>query len=115
MGIKPDSPFHPTYRPGMANESRQYLIQYPNSRPYTMLEVLGGQNQSNQSGICGHFVAALLNINCGLVPKSVMDSTKLFQVWIEWSRSGQYRPSASAKPWDAAAIVQYLKSSGIAP
>lgn len=115
LGVQPSTAFHPTYRPGLAAESRQYLISGLQSRPYTMLELLNGASPNNRTGICSHFIAAQLNINCGLVPRSVMDITRLNQIWIEWSRSGYYRPSASARPWDAAAIVQFLKASGIAP
>lgn len=114
-GLKPSMPFHPTFRAGRVGESRQYVAAGLQSRSYTMLELLDGTSPNCPTGICSHFIVAQLNIQRGLIPKAVMDLRRLYQVWAEWSWSGVYKPSAVANPWDAAAIVQYFKASGIAP
>ena len=115
MGLRPDNPFHPTFRDGFVQGSQQYLQAGLKRRPLTMYEVLCATPTQDPYGLCGHFIAAMLNVNAGRVPASVMNQARLSQLWIEWSRTGYYRPSAQANSWDAADIVQYFKSTGIAP
>lgn len=114
-GIRPQTTFNTVLRPGAMFSSRQFTMVGLFPRPATMYEVLCATPDRDPFGLCGHFIAALLNINAGRIPSTVMDSNRLFQVWNEWARTGYYRPSAVAQPWNAMALVQYLKSSGIAP
>jgi hypothetical protein len=114
-GIRPDTTFNSVFREGAILSSRQVELVGQLPRPATMYEVLCTTPDRDPSGLCGHFIAALLNINAGLIPSTVMDSARLFQIWNEWALTGYYRPSAIAEPWNATALVQYFKSSGIAP
>jgi len=113
--IRPDTTFNSVFRPGAMFNSRQFKLVGHLPRPATMYDVLCATPDRDPFGLCGHFVAAMLNIKSGRVPPTVMDSPRLFQVWNEWARTGYYRPSAIAEPWNAMALVQYVKSSGIAP
>ena len=115
VGIRPDLPYHPAFRLGIVSGSQQFLTAGLKSRPLTMYEVLCADAAQDPYGLCGHFITALLNINSGRIPAAVMDQTRLSQLWVEWSRTGRYRPSGQSKAWDAADIVQYFRSSGIAP
>jgi hypothetical protein len=62
------------------------------------------------------FVAALLNIRGGFVPKEVMDETTLRAMWTSLASKGNYSPFAGMKtPWTLSDCSAYLHTNGIGP
>lgn len=57
-----------------------------------------------------HFVAALLNCKMGWTDP-YLPETRLKEMYSEWQLTGQYKPSATAEPWLAPKIVEYLEST----
>lgn len=115
VGIRPDTIFNAVLRPGAMRSSYQFTTVGVLPQPATMHQVLCATPDRDPYGLCGHFITALLNVNGGRVPPTVLDQTRLFQMWTDWRRTGYYQPSATATPWNSAAIVQYFKATGIAP
>jgi hypothetical protein len=115
VGIRPDTIFNAVLRPGAMPSSYQFTTVGVLPQPSSMHQVLCATPDKDPYGLCGYFITALLNINGGRVPPTVLDQAGLFQMWTDWRRTGYYQPSATATPWNSAAIVQYFKATGIAP
>lgn len=56
-----------------------------------------------------HLMATYLNVASGNI--SFMSLETVTSMWTECIRTGSYKPSATAKPWNAADIVIYLRST----
>jgi hypothetical protein len=113
--LRPERIFNDVLRGGQMPTSWQLTTVGTVSQRSTMYQVLCATPDKDPHGLCGHFVTALLNINAGRVPPSVLDQAKLFGMWTDWRRSGFYQPSATSPAWNAAAIVRYFNATGIAP
>ena len=75
----------------------------------TLMQVIWGNGGADPYQLGAHIASALLNAAKGLTPPlSVQDVKDIFN---EWNRTGGYVPSAGLKPWDAAQIVTYLKTT----
>lgn len=83
----------------------------------TLLQVMeahqnGGGDLPGNLGF--HIIGALLNIRAGLVdPRALTESYLVHTIWAEFVGGG-YHPTASVT-WGAEEIVDYLKSTSIAP
>ena len=78
--------------------------------PLSLMQVLllGGTNDRYQLG--AHIVAALLNAKKGWT-NTVLTEQAVKNMFNDWNATGQYVPTAGAKPWSAADIVAYLKTT----
>ena len=70
--------------------------------------LLGGNHDYYQLG--AHIVAALLNAHMGWT-NPVLTVQAVKGMFNEWNATGQYVPTAGAKPWSAADIVAYLQTT----
>jgi len=79
----------------------------PHYRGKTLLDVLqlGGGPPND---VAGHAVAVVLNIAAGWTP--VITVKIVQQIWSEYITKGYFEPTAGVH-WDAAQIVEYLKST----
>lgn len=77
-------------------------------RGHKLLDILSPQ-QFDKDKIGMHLSAALLNAKKGWTP--YLTESQIKAMFTEWQSTGGYTPSAGVKPWSAAEIVEYLKST----
>jgi hypothetical protein len=56
------------------------------------------------------FAAAWVNINKGFIPNTVLNETRLNDMWDELIGQGTYTPMTGATPWTANDVILYLRS-----
>lgn len=74
----------------------------------TCMSILTHKNYDTNN-LAMHIMATYLNVASGNI--SFMSLETVTTMWTEWVRTGYYKPSATAKSWNAADIVIYLRST----
>ncbi len=72
------------------------------------MKILSHQSY-DANNLAMHMMATYLNVAAGNI--SFMSLETVTTMWTEWLRTGVYKPTATAKPWNAADIVIYLRST----
>jgi hypothetical protein len=118
--VPPSTAFHSVF-----SGSRFVVVvgNGPTTRSLTMLEVLKLPQAvsgitvtlpTDPSNVAMHLIGAYLNVVNLLIPSNILDTDGVKTIWTEWNTKGYYEPVAGVQ-WNAAAIVLYLTSNGIAP
>ena len=80
--------------------------RYPNKTMLNMLDL----GETGQDGLAKHCVAALLNARKGMTPTSVLDETKIKDVWNSCANQSYYTPTAGVQ-WGPDSCIVWLKST----
>lgn len=77
----------------------------------TFLQVLeAGYSSSGKEGLAAHLVAAVLNVQAGYTPESVLDVSRAQGIWSDYSLLGYFEPTAGVH-WDSVQIIDWLKTT----
>lgn len=77
----------------------------------TFLQVLeSGHSSSSKDGLAAHLVAAVLNVQAGYTPATVLDVTRAQSIWSDYNALGYFEPTAGIR-WDSAQIIDWLKTT----
>ena len=114
----PSTKFHPLFSGSYFTATLK--APATGTRILTLLEVLSLPKlpadvqtaPSDPSKLAKHLIAAYLNVQKGLIPAVVLDSTKVLNIWAERQSKGYFEPMAGVK-WYDAEIVIYLKSTEV--
>lgn len=82
----------------------------------THLQVINNSSNCDPTGIGGYFVAAMLNINNGLIDARVLTLPQLVTMFTQFSSTGSYQPMGNSSViWNSAQIVTYFQQNNIVP
>lgn len=136
---QPDTPFHDIFSGyrfsitiiggsgSTGGKSKKPRASAPSTRSLTFLEVLtlnptstfpdlapGSPIPVDPANLGMHIAAAYLNCINGFIAPNVLTAEQVKEIWTDWDADEQYEVMAGVY-WDAAQLVDYLSSNGIAP
>ena len=92
--------------------TRTSTVGYGTGQSSSMKDVMAmpGGGATSPQPLGAEVAATWVNIKKGLIPATILTDTKLVTMWNEIVTTGFYTPMTGATPWNAAAVVTYLRS-----
>lgn len=89
---------------------------YAGLKDYTLMQIINPPKEVkriDRNNVAMQMVTALLNARASQMAgiPSVLPEDKVVAMWNEFTSTGYYRPTGSAKPWSGAQIAGYLETT----